>query len=90
LVFQPDFLLGAFVALLAVKPAAAGRGVGRRLMGRSERMAFARKRWLWVSSDSDNRQAARFYRKLGFVRVARLPDLIRDGRTEILWRKGRS
>jgi ribosomal protein S18 acetylase RimI-like enzyme len=90
LVFQPDFLLGMFVALLAVRPEAAGRGIGRALMARTEKMAFSKKRWLWVSSDSANRLAARFYRKLGFARVARLPGLIRDGRTEILWRKGRA
>jgi ribosomal protein S18 acetylase RimI-like enzyme len=90
LVFQPDFLLGMFVALLAVPPQAAGRGIGRALMARIEQTALRKKRWLWVSSDGDNQAAARFYQKLGFVRVARLPDLIRDGRTEILWRKGRA
>jgi ribosomal protein S18 acetylase RimI-like enzyme len=87
-VFQPDFLLGLFVALLAVRPEAAGQGLGRALMAKVERLAFPRKRWLWVSCDGENRAAARFYRKLGFLRVARLPSLIRDGRTEILWRKG--
>ena len=90
LVFQPDFLLGMFVALLAVYPQAAGRGIGRALMARIEQVALRNKRWLWVSSDGDNQAAARFYKKLGFTRVARLPDLIRDGRSEILWRKGRS
>jgi ribosomal protein S18 acetylase RimI-like enzyme len=90
LVFQPDFLLGMFVALLAVHPRAAGRGVGRALMARIEQTTLRKKRWLWVSSDDDNRTAARFYKKLGFTRVARLPDLIRDGRSEILWRKGRT
>jgi ribosomal protein S18 acetylase RimI-like enzyme len=89
LVFQPDFLLGQFVALLAVRPEAAGQGVGRALMARIEKTALRKKRWLWVSSDGDNEAAARFYKKLGFVRVARLPDLIRDGRSEVLWRKGR-
>ena len=90
LVYQPDFLLGPFVALLAVRPEAAGRGIGRALMARMERRAFPKRRWLWVSSDTRNRLAARFYAKLGFARVARLPDLVRNGRTEILWRKGRS
>jgi ribosomal protein S18 acetylase RimI-like enzyme len=89
-VFQPDFLLGLFVALLAVRPEAAGRGIGRALMTRVEKLAFPKKRWLWVSSDRQNHAAARFYRRLGFDRVARLPDLIRDGHEEILWRKGRS
>jgi ribosomal protein S18 acetylase RimI-like enzyme len=89
-VFQPDFLLGTFIALLAVRPQAAGRGVGRALVGRVEAQSFAHRRWLYVSSDSANLAAARFYRKLGFARVARLPDLVCEGRVEILWRKPRA
>jgi ribosomal protein S18 acetylase RimI-like enzyme len=89
IVFHPDFLLGHFVALLAVRPEAGGRGIGRALMARVEKATFSKKRWLYVSSDSANRPAGRFYRKLGFTRVARLPGLIHDGRTEILWRKAR-
>jgi ribosomal protein S18 acetylase RimI-like enzyme len=90
LVFQPDFLLGTFIALLAVRPQAAGQGVGRALVERVERETFARRRWLYVSSDSRNLAAARFYKKLGFERVARLPDLVCEDRVEILWRKKRS
>jgi ribosomal protein S18 acetylase RimI-like enzyme len=90
LAFQPDFLLGKFVALLAVHPERAGRGVGRALMARIARLTFPRQRWLYVSSDAANRPAARFYRKLGFERVARLPGLVRPGRAEILWRKQRA
>ncbi len=88
LVFQPDFLLGTFVALLAVRPEASGQGIGRALMAHIERTTLRKKRWLWVSSDKGNTAAAHFYRRLGFLRVARLPDLIREGRVEILWRKG--
>jgi ribosomal protein S18 acetylase RimI-like enzyme len=94
IVTQPEVLLGHFVALLAVTPAAAGRGVGRALVqdagtraaaGRGGKTA-AKVRWLYTSTDAANRGAAAFYRKLGFVRVGRLPDLVREGRTEILWR----
>jgi ribosomal protein S18 acetylase RimI-like enzyme len=56
---------------------------------RVEKATFSKRRWLYVSSDSANLLAARFYKKLGFARVARLPELIRAGRTEILWRKQR-
>lgn len=90
-VMQAPFLLGSFVALIAVRPAAAGRGLGRALMERAAHQTFVTdgRRWLYVSADSRNRGALRFYRQLGFVAVGRLPDLIRPGRTELLLRKGR-
>lgn len=89
IVVQPDFLLGWFIALLAVRPEAGGKGIGRALVARIEQQTFKTRRWLYVSSDSANHAAARFYKKLGFARAARLPGLIGDGRTEILWRKPR-
>ena len=88
-VFQPDFLLGRFIALLAVRPEVGGHGIGRALVARIEKETFKARRWLYVSSDSANQAAARFYKKLGFSRVARQPGLIVDERTEILWRKPR-
>jgi ribosomal protein S18 acetylase RimI-like enzyme len=89
LVIETPFLLGGFIALLAVRPAAARRGIGRALVERARRQIFSARgrRWLYVSADSANRVALAFYRKLGFVRVGRLPDLIRAGRTEILLRQ---
>jgi ribosomal protein S18 acetylase RimI-like enzyme len=89
-VFQPDFLLGTFIALLAVMPQAAGQSLGRALVARVQRDTFAHRRWLYVSSDSKNLAAARFYKRLGFERVARLPGLVCEDRVEILWRKKRS
>ena len=87
LVLQPGVLLGDFVALLAVRPDVAGQGVGRVLMEHADSRTFGVRRWLFVSADAGNDGALRFYRKLGFVRVGRLPDLVRDGHTEILLRK---
>ncbi len=84
-VTQPDVLLGVFVALLAVRPDARGQDLGRQLID-DVRRRLGPRRWLYASSDSRNRRAASFYRALGFQRVGRLPDLIRPGRTEILWR----
>ena len=91
LVLETPFLLGGFIALLAVRPAAAGQGIGRALVGRAWQQIFsvAGKRWLYVSADGGNRAALAFYRKLGFIRVGRLPDLIRPGSTEVLLRAGR-
>ena len=91
IVVEMPFLLGAFIALLAVRPEMAGRGLGRALVAEARRQVFdvAGKRWLYVSADSGNRAALAFYRALGFSRVGRLPDLIRAGNTEILLRRGR-
>jgi len=84
------FLLGVFIALLAVRPDASGQGLGTHLVAHVATRTFSRRRWLFVSCDADNRAALRFYRRHGFVRVGRLPDLVRPGRVELLLRKARS
>ncbi len=89
IVTQPEVLLGTFIALLAVAPWAQGRGLGRALVEDAADEAFRTGKWLYTSSDQGNRAAAAFYRKLGFRKVGRLPDLVREGNTEILWRLGR-
>jgi len=88
-VVQDGFLLGGFVSLLAVRPEEAGQGVGHALMEHVARQVFAKRPWLFVSCDAGNRRALAFYRKLGFQRVGRLPDLIKPKRDEILLRRGR-
>lgn len=88
-VMQRGVLLGNFVSLLAVRPDSSRQGIGRALMAHAETQTFSERRWLFVSADATNRAALRFYRKLGFARVGRLPDLVAAGRTEVLLRKGR-
>jgi len=84
-----NFLLGGFIALLAVRAEASGQGIGQRLVAHVEARVFARRRWLFVSCDAANQGALRFYRRQGFARVGRLPDLVRAGRVELLLRKAR-
>jgi ribosomal protein S18 acetylase RimI-like enzyme len=86
-VVDDGVLLGSFIALLAVRPEASGQGLGRALVEDVAARTFAARRWLYVSCDGNNAAALRFYRNLGFLRVGRLPDLVRQGRTEILLRK---
>lgn len=90
IVATDGFLLGGFIALLAVRPDASGQGLGGRLVAHVAGRVFARRRWLFVSCDADNRAALRFYRRQGFARVGKLPDLVRAGRVELLLRKPRS
>ena len=89
IVATDGFLLGGFIALLAVRPGASGQGLGRQLVAHVAARVFAKRRWLFVSCDADNGAALRFYRRQGFARVGRLPDLVRAGRTELLLRKHR-
>lgn len=89
IVATDGFLLGGFIALLAVRPDASGHGLGQQLVAHVEARVFAKRRWLFVSCDADNRAALRFYRRQGFARVGRLPDLVREGRVELLLRKPR-
>ena len=86
-VVDDGVLLGGFIALLAVRPESSGQGLGRALVEHVAARTFAARRWLYVSCDGNNAAALRFYRRLGFSRVGRLPDLVRQGRTEILLRK---
>ena len=86
MVLQPEFLLGSYISLLAVRPEAQGHGAGRALVAAAARLEPGR-RWLYTSSDASNRSAAVFFGRLGFSRIGRLPGLIRIGRTEILWRR---
>ncbi|HWJ57392.1 MAG TPA: GNAT family N-acetyltransferase [Vicinamibacterales bacterium] len=89
IVVTDSFLLGGFIALLAVRPGVSGQGLGTALVAHVEARVFARRRWLFVSCDAENRAALRFYRRQGFARVGRLPDLVRTGRVELLLRKAR-
>ncbi len=86
-VVDDGVLLGGFIALLAVKADAAGQGVGAALVADVRRRVGRKRRWLYVSYDGNNQSARRFYRRLGFLHVGRLPDLVRPGRTEILLRQ---
>jgi len=74
------------VGRVAVRRDLRGAGLGRRLMEEAIRVAGAEgARALVLNAQV---AAAAFYRKLGFVEVGRLPDLIAPGHTEILLRKG--
>jgi GNAT superfamily N-acetyltransferase len=85
---RSPWLKGPYLELLALLPAAQGRGIGSRIVAWFEQTALDQEaRNLWVCASSFNDRALRFYARHGFEPVARLPGLVADGYEEILLRK---
>ena len=82
-------LLGGFIALLAVRPDAAGQGVGTRAGRAGAARGCAAQAAVAVRLGRRGTTARRCVSTAGwvFTRVGRLPDLIRAGRVEILLRQ---
>ena len=83
-----NWLRGPYVQFLGVLPEFQRRGLGARVLAWIESEARrAGERNLWVAASDFNLDAIRFYETHGFALVAPLPDLVRDGRTELLLRR---
>ncbi len=88
LIVRTNWFRGPYIHMLALAPGVQGRAIGSAVMGFIEKEARrAGERNLWVAASDFNEGAVRFYTRHGFTHVAVLPDLVRDGRTEILLRK---
>jgi len=86
-VVRRHFLFGDYLELLAVSPAQRERGLGRVLLDHVEEQTFARGNNLFACVSDFNADARRFYQRQGYVEVGSLPNLLIDGRDEILLRK---
>ncbi len=83
-----DWMRGPYIQFLGILPPFQRRGLGCTLLAWIESEArAAQERNLWVAASEINADAMRFYERHGFAQAARLPDLVYDGRTEILLRK---
>ena len=83
-----DWFHGPYVQFLGLLPGCQARGTGSRILGWLELDARDRgARNLWVAASDFNSGAIRFYERHGFARVADLDGLVRDGKTEVLFRK---
>jgi ribosomal protein S18 acetylase RimI-like enzyme len=85
---RDPWLIGPYLALLAVLPRFQGQKVGDALLGWYEmraRSAGHRQAWLCVSGF--NTDAQRFYRAHGWQKTALIPGLITTGEDELLMRK---
>jgi ribosomal-protein-alanine N-acetyltransferase len=81
---------GAFVGyvqLLGVAAEFRGQGVGRALIDYAERRIFRETPNVFICVSDFNREAQRFYARMGYERVGELRDFIVTGRAEFLLRK---
>lgn len=81
------WLRGPFLEMLAILPAAQGRGLGRQALDWAIHRSAAVAANLWTTVSDFNDGALRFYRRLGFVEVGPLADLVTEGAGEILMRR---
>ena len=83
-----DWLRGPYIQFLGLLEEAQGSGIGGAVMAWIETQARrAGARNLWVAASDFNAGALRFYGRHGFTRIADLPGLVRDDRSEVLLRK---
>lgn len=86
-VVRRPWLLGAYIELFAVLPAARRRGIGLALLRHLEGEQSAKTRNLWLLVSAFNTTARRFYESAGFVEIGEIPDLVVQGQDEVLMRK---
>lgn len=85
---EPVFARGGYLRAIGVDSHARRNGVGRSLVSFAERETARRCPNFYLCVSSFNRQARSFYRKLGYVPVGKLPDLLMPGATEyIYWKR---
>ena len=85
---EPVFARGGYLRAIGVRPDMRRHGVGRRLLSFAERESARCSQYLYLCVSSFNRQGQTFYKKQGYSRAGKLPDLIRQGETEyIYWKR---
>ena len=86
-VVRRGVLLGDYLELLAIAPAARRQGLGHALLAHLEARVFSRTRNFYLCVSDFNVDARAFYRDAGFREVGVLDDLVVAGRAEVLMRK---
>ena len=81
------FGAAAYLRLLLVAQEQQRRGVGEQLMAAAEQHAAGWSRHLLLLTTEDNHAARRFYERLGYQQVGRLPRLILPDADEVLYQK---
>jgi ribosomal protein S18 acetylase RimI-like enzyme len=88
-IFTPDpvFARGGYLRAIGIAPAMRRHGMGRKLLAFAEGVIARRCRNIFLCVSSFNRPAQSFYRKLGYRRVGKLPNLVVPGESEFIYWK---
>jgi ribosomal protein S18 acetylase RimI-like enzyme len=81
------FVHSGYVRSLAVAAHRQGRGVGGALMDAAEAAILDAGPNVFLMVNAENTGAQRFYERRGYRRVGALPEYVRRGVTELLYRK---
>jgi ribosomal protein S18 acetylase RimI-like enzyme len=81
------WLRGAYIELFAVLPGSQGQGIGEAALGLIEQEYRGRTGNLWLLVSGFNAGARRFYERQGFHAIGVIPDLVAQGRDEVMMRK---
>ena len=81
------FAAGGYLRLIAVAPGDVSRGVGAALLDAVERAVAVDSRHLFLLVSHWNEGARRFYARLGYAEVGRLPAFVRADTDEIICMK---
>jgi len=76
-----------YVRAVGVAKESQGRGVGGSLMEAAERDILSIGPNVFLLVSAENTGASRFYERRGYRRIGKIPDYVRAGITEILYRK---
>jgi ribosomal-protein-alanine N-acetyltransferase len=86
-VLRGTFGHSGYVRALGVAPEAQGRGVGGSLMDTAEGEIFCHGPNVFLLVSAGNAGAQRFYERRGYRRIGEIPDYLRAGLTEFIYRK---
>ena len=84
---RQKFLMGDYLELLVIAPAARGKGLGSALLTHLEGLVFARAKNLFACVSDFNKDARKFYGKNGYQELGPMPNFLIPGSSEILLRK---
>lgn len=84
---RQKFLMGDYLELLGIAPAAQGKGLGGQLLAHIEATVFARTKNLFACVSDFNDGARRFYKNQGYQEIGPMPNFLIPGSAEILLRK---